>query len=508
MEQPPPPASPAEPSRALVRAWALFVVGFLVLRVSPLTFVDPDLFHQVALAREIFRRGAVPMHDTFAYTPTLHPLVHHEWGTGVVSYLAASALGASGFLAFKYALVVAIVALAARAARRGGATALALLVCALPAAQAAHYGFTTIRAGVWSMVALATLANLLRASDRRPAWAAAIPALFALWINLHAGFVVGLGLVGLHALERIGRREPWVHLALAVVASSALTLATPWGLDYPRYLRHGLTMNRASVTEWEPLWASLRVTDTSAWLAMVLLAAYGLRARGLRACAGASAVAVFAYFSLRHHRHLTLFAVVWFAAVPAWLAATPLLRAVQDVTVRASRVLAPLLALTGAVWLVAGALERPWALTVPSTPLYRRERIPTYPVGAADYLVHHRVRANVMTPFVEGAYMMWRLAPQGARISFDSRYEAAYPRRVADEHFAFYDAAPGWPTMLRRYPTDIVLVPRDARVAQGMATRPGWRVVYADDLYLLVAREGLALPFVDLRGYEIVARFP
>ncbi len=404
--------------------------------------------------------------------------------------------------------MVAVIALAARAARGAGASALSLVLCALPAAQAAHYGFTTLRAGAWSMLALALLANLIPSSDRRRAWAAAIPLLFLFWINVHAGFVVGIGLVGLQIVERLWRRERWVHLAVALAAACALTLATPYGVAFLRYLRHGLTMNRAGVQEWNPLWSSVRWGDWAAWLSMVLVAGYALRARGLRACAGAAAVAVFALFSLRHQRHLTLFAVVWFSTVPAWLKGTSLERAVEGISARTARLLALLLWIAGGVWLVTGLLLKPWALTVPTTMQFRVEGFPTYPVGPADYLLRHHIRGNVMTPFIEGAYMMWRLSPHGVRISFDSRYEAAYPRQVAMNHFGFYAGAPGWERVLRRYPTDLVLLPRDARVVPGMAALAGWRVVYVDDLFLLFARDGLEAPFVDLRGYEIVARFP
>lgn len=507
------PSSESAPARAaaprgVIAAGAAALVAFVVLKVSPLAFVDPDVFHQIALAREILRRGAVPLRDTFSYTPTLNPFVHHEWGTGMVSYAIAQTLGGQGFLAFKYVLVAAVIALAVRAARRAGASALAVIACGLPAAQAAHYGFTTIRAGMWSMVALAALLNVLHATRDRRRWALALVPLFALWINLHAGFVVGIGLLGLEAIERALRKEPFAHLAAGVVAACALVFATPYGVDYPRYLAHGLFMKRADITEWAPLWVSLRWNDLSAWGAMVALAAYGLRARGLRGCEGAAGVAVFALFALQHHRHLTLFGVLWLARVPGWISDTPLVRAFEAVVARRRALVTLLLGVTAAVWLSAGMLLRPWSLVVPTTPQYRRERWPTYPAGAVAYLFQARFRGNVMTPFQEGGYVMWQLAPQGVRVSYDSRYEAAYPSSVGRAHGIFYSASPGWSSVLRAYPTDVVLVPRDMRAVTAMLSAPGWKVVYGDDLYMLFARADSPLPLVDRRGYTIVASFP
>jgi hypothetical protein len=73
---------------------------------------------------------------------------------------------------------------------------------------------------------------------------------------------------------------------------------------------------------------------------------------------------------------------------------------------------------------------------------------------------------------------------------------------------AFYAGAPGWPSVLRAWPPDAVLVPRDAGVLGPFLALPGWRVVYGDDLYVVMARDGAALPFVDRRGVEFVGRLP
>lgn len=497
----------AAPSRAPVAA-AAAALAFVALKVSPLSFADPDMFHQLALAREYLARGAMPARDPFAYTPTRVPLVHHEWGAGVLWLAVTRVGGAGGFLAFKFLLVAAVIALTIRAARRAGAPTWAVLLAAFPAAHAAHYGFTTIRAGLLSMVALAALENVLHAARARRGWVLAALPLFALWINVHAGFVVGLGVLGLEAIERAARREPWAHLAAVTVASACLTLATPWGVEFPRHLALALTMKRPDIPEWSPLWTGGRWADVAVWGCMVGVAARGVARLGLRRCAGAAAVALFALASLKHHRHFTLFAVLWFSRVPAWLAGDPALEAWGAVVARRRAMIAALFALVAAVWSAIAATARPWELVVPSTVAYRAEGWPTYPVGAVAYLDAQDFRGNVMTPFIEGAWVSWQLAPRGVRVSYDSRYEAAYTDLVSRAHGAFYAGAPGWADVLRRWPPDVVLVPRDAAVLRPMLGLPGWRVTYGDDLYVLFARTGSRLPFVDRRHVEFVARFP
>jgi len=507
-----PVAVPRAPfRRAVVALWAMAMLGLVLLKVSPLTFVDPDLWHQMSLARELWATGRVPLVDVFAYTPTLRPLVHHEWGAGVIALAVASVGGPALFLALKYLIVAGVLAFSVRAARRRGADPATLLACALPAILAAHYGFTTIRAQLWTLLALAFLMNVLaedEAGKRR--WMLAWLLVHLLWVNVHAGFVVGLGFLGLWAVERALWREPFLHVAAVTAVAAALTLVNPWGLDYLTYLARGLLHERASITEWAPLWVDLRLrwADLATWGAMLALTGYAIAARGPRSCRGIAIVAVSFVFALLHQRHITILAVTFFALVTPWLAGTPLAEKLRQLVARRAPLFAVLGALGFLVWSSAGMLSSPWALKLPADLEARHRGWPTYPIGAADYLTEAGFRGNVMTPFVEGAYMMWRLHPQGALVSHDGRFEAAYVDSVSTDHTTFYSAAPGWEAVLRAYPTDVVLVPRHFAVLRPLQSLPGWSVVYGDDLYVLVARAELELPYVDRRGTVFHGSFP
>jgi hypothetical protein len=98
-----------------------------------------------------------------------------------------------------------------------------------------------------------------------------------------------------------------------------------------------------------------------------------------------------------------------------------------------------------------------------------------------------------MTPFMVGPFVTWKLAPR-VNVSLDGRYEAAYPVRLLTEQSDFYDARPGWPAMLDRYPTDVVLARRTAPVVAVLPTQATWRLVYQDNEYVLFSRPSLDLP--------------
>src|SRR4051794_32729826 len=125
----------------------------------------------MALAREIFSLHHVPQKDLFAYTPTVFPVVHHEWGTGVLLYLATKAFGAPALLAIRYLLAFSTIALASRIAlRRGGVLACVALVAFLVAIPLSN-GFTTVRGQDFTLYFTCVLLFLLEwEREGRLAW--------------------------------------------------------------------------------------------------------------------------------------------------------------------------------------------------------------------------------------------------------------------------------------------------------------------------------------------------
>ncbi len=98
--------------KSLRRAMLFGLGGGFLAAISRLNVLDLDLFHEMALIREAFRLGFLPRTDTFSYVPTISPVVHHEWGTGLILYLVTVqlGLGAAGLMVLKY-LLTAFIAL-------------------------------------------------------------------------------------------------------------------------------------------------------------------------------------------------------------------------------------------------------------------------------------------------------------------------------------------------------------------------------------------------------------
>ncbi|MDB5336895.1 MAG: hypothetical protein JWN70_2514, partial [Planctomycetaceae bacterium] len=132
------------------------MLGMLIACLSRATALDPDLFHELALIREAFHVGRIPIRDTFAYTPTIDPIVHHEWGTGAVLYLAtlSSQLGGTGLILVEYALCLFIAIGSYACARRRGASEPVISFFMPMALIMAWVGFSTVRAQVFTLAFL------------------------------------------------------------------------------------------------------------------------------------------------------------------------------------------------------------------------------------------------------------------------------------------------------------------------------------------------------------------
>ena len=461
----------------------------------------------MALARETLALGRLPWEDRFAYTPTVFPVVHHEWATGFILYGVASTLGAPGIMALKYALTIGVAAMCVWTARRRGASSITILSLAPAIVLAGCYGFTTIRAQLFTMFFFAVLLNLLDLDARgRRWWMALWLLMFLLWLNIHAGFVVGLLVLGAYTLEQIVRRQPFAHLIVLGLVMTAMVAVNPYGVSYYGYLAEGLTMARPMILEWLPLWKN-DSTTFCVYLLSVLVVCYAAANLGPRNLPGLLIVALTGYEALMHTRHLSLYFVAWLSYAPAWLEQTPLAETLESLWTRRRAWVAGFSVVIAVMCLSRAVPSEFWKMKVPVTPADENTGRPMYPAGAVDYLIDTRFHGNLMVPFVPGGFVMWKLHPN-VKVSLDGRYEVAYQHGILEENESLYTAADGWQKILAKYPTDVILVPRTCKLVEVINTAEGWKRVYRDGGYELYARSGLDLPVVARGEATSPAEFP
>lgn len=513
-------------------AWLLIALASCFLAyVARVHEVTHDVFHEMSLFREALVRGDFPQEEVFAYTDTVNPSVHHEWATGAVLYFATvgSGFGLAGLAILKFALIAALWLLLYRVARMRGAHPFVFALVAIFCFPVFWVGFATVRAQLFTLVFIAAQIWMQEQDWRgRRSWILLWLVMFIAWLNLHAGFVVGCGLIAFHSLERFAYlwwneksfaralHGTWHLIAAAPLAIACLQL-NPYGWQYIPYLVRAIAMERPLIREWQPIWnthdpvGTLSLFAVSILLAVIGLRAIWLRKLPIRRARGAAFLALTTYMTIKHIRHGSIFGVVWMAYVPAWISRSGLGNALVDFArTHRTRTIQVCQAFSLACILFA-SYHHFWRPTLPPQPLYSSA---SYPSDAVAYLKEHDFRGNLMTPFHVGAYVSWEMYPD-VRVSFDGRYEVAYQEHIMPDHNRFYDAEPDWWVVLEKYPTDAVLIHKqapvcdalrsfdDGGVAIGEATESNWRYAYEDDAFIILATQDSKLPKLDRRG-EII----
>jgi hypothetical protein len=485
-------------SDAWLRCVSIVGSALFFLSLISYNFVDIDIWHQMALIRESVKAGHLLRADPFAYTPTITPWIDHEWGAGGIAYFATLWLGGRILLILKFLLAAGTFAACWRCATELGADHRITSLCALLAVFLAYLGFfATIRAQVYSFFFTALLMLFWQKdTGRSGVWLLGWLFVFAVWVNLHGGFVVGIGLTALYCIERVLRGESYRRLLVALLAMTLEIFFTPYGTSYFGYLGRALWMARPYAPEWRPVW-DLGPLWVICFLVAVITVGYAVASIGVRRTPGILPLLGAAGEALLHRKLLPVFAVVWFCCAPFYLHQTPAGQWLVQFAQRRRRfVLAAwtVLALAGSV---AAARQKAWELRVPQ---------PIYPVGAVQYLAQQRFQGNVMVPFRVGAYLSWKLYP-AVKVSLDGRYEEVYSDEVMRRIFDFYEARPGWQDVLSSYPTDVVVVPRDSPVYKGLR-ETAWSPVYEDMQFVLYAKPGLEMSKRDDSARSFAGVFP
>jgi hypothetical protein len=186
--------------------------------------LDPDFGWHLTTGNYILAHHKIPRHDLYTYTAKGHSWVDHEWGSDVILALTYH-LGGYLLSAVLFALI--------------WASAIMLIgwklnPLVLLAGSLAMLPYAGIRPIAWSVLGFAICLKLLSGKlNSKLLWL--IPILFAVWANLHAGFIAGLALIAYFAFVKRNRK-----LLLILVVSAAATLANAYGINLYGEVAHTL----------------------------------------------------------------------------------------------------------------------------------------------------------------------------------------------------------------------------------------------------------------------------
>jgi len=465
-----------------------FFLFLFVFGLSP--FVDPDLWWHLAAGRQILNQGLI-LGDTFSYTFSGKIAFHHEWLAEALMYAVYRSAGLTTLTLLFAALTVLAFALVYANCAKRPLLAVALIAIGASASQSA-FGvrpqiLTLVFAALWMLLLDGVRQKRI---GIRAFWV--FPCLTVLWVNLHAGFALGIVLLLLYAVcdslqrrqnpgcEKCFSKKEIFYLLLTALGCAAASVVNPHGLKIWPFLYSALNSGgiERNILEWAPV----HFTVSRYW-PFGILGIFGILAWiGAKKRPSISESLLFwgsACLGLSAERHIALFAVLGLPALSRVLDANhtsgPLSKLFEQRFHQAS--VAPLKNIMGILVLSAMLLFGMRAAGFKLANL-SGNILTEYPVWAVRYLkASGMASAKGFHDYDWGGYLIWQEIP----VFVDGRANGLYPRVFLERYFRMSRLAESWESLNRDYGFAYALVRNGSGLDRYLARHPDWRAAYEDD---------------------------
>jgi hypothetical protein len=479
---------------------------------------DADIGWHIRNGQHILTTHSVPRADYFSYSMQGRPWYAWEWLYDALISGIHSVAGLNGVVLFSAGLVALVFALLFRLTLKASGNLLVALgltllsgVASLIHLLARPHLFTWL----FTLIFFHALMSFQRGERKR---LLLLPALMLLWVNLHAGFLVGIALLGLFIAANVWTRVTTAsaqvrtqaqahlrHLGLVLLLTLAATMVTPYGyrlyIHLHNYLGSRYLMDH--IAEFQsPDFHLLQIKAFAALLIIALLAPALSRVK-IRAI-DMLVIAFSAWVGLYAVRNLPLASILLTLTLTPMLAAafqgverdnhvSPWLRKVAAKVERYStrmgameqkfkgHVLAAIVLVVVIAMAVLGARAPQKGLAVQFDP----KRVP---VQAAEFMAAHNIRSHFYAPDNWSGYLIYRLYPD-VRVMMDDRHDF-YGEKFVRDYLKVAQASYGWREVLDANQVNWVLIPVASPLSSTLKETRNWKVVHDDGMAIIFERVG------------------
>ena len=472
----------------------ILAMGLFIMAARSIT--DPDVWWHLRTGQLLVQSHHVFHNDPYSFTRLGQPWVDHEWLSQIFIFALYRVTGWGGLIAGFAVLIAAAFLLVFK--RSSGQPYLAGAITVWGAvASIPCWG---VRPQMLTLLLASVFLLLLERSYDRPNLLWWTPPLALLWVNLHAGFAVGIALLLLFLIGdgldlAFGYKDPQLsqarfrRLALVTLTCAAVVPLNPYGMQmyrYPFETLHSRTM-LAYIGEWmSPDFHQSRYLPTLflmlATLVLPVLSPRRWRPRELLL------LSVTTYAALRSLRHIPLYVLVAVPLLSGMIEAclrargkTALLDAPSHPLAR-PKLIANTLLLAGFLFFTVARLHYV-ILRQPET------ETKEFPAAAASFIMTSRPPAPLLNSYNWGGYFIWKLFPD-YEVYIDGRADL-YGDTFMDNFAAtYYLKGNAWQDPLAQWGIQTVILPPDAPLILALRGLPSWREVFADSQAVVLTRAG------------------
>ncbi|MFC5863786.1 hypothetical protein ACFPT7_15870 [Acidicapsa dinghuensis] len=451
-------------------------------------FNDPDMWWHLRMGQMIFNSHSIPTADSFSFTANHHLLVPHEWLAQLSIYSVYHFFGYSGLMLWLCAALSAIYIAG-------------YILCGLYSGnwKVAFLGalvlfvFSTVGASVRPqllgyLLLLFELLIIHLGRTRSVRWFWLMPLLFAIWINIHGSFFLGILLtavylaasffdfrVGSITSQRWARATRGQFLAATLVSIAALFI-NPDGLRqvvFPIDLMLREPINLAGVQEWHPL----QLTSERGVVLLLVLAAIFLLVALRRAEIRLEELLLLAlglWLAGGHDRMLFVFGILTAPVFVRLLA-----NEWENYNPAADRLLPNVIMIMLAMATVWIGFPRPAAL---------RSQIESgSPVAAVSYIQSHHLTGPMLNDYTFGGYLIWAMPEHPVFI--DGRAEIYEWAGVLSQYMNWMNLNTDPEALLDQYHIQFCLLNANSYMVRVLTMTHHWKLVYSDRMSAILVRD-------------------
>ncbi|BDI32807.1 hypothetical protein CCAX7_48580 [Capsulimonas corticalis] len=465
-----------------------------------------DLFWQIRTGHDIAVTGHAPHSDTFSWTRYGTPWIAHEWLCFLLMWKLMQIGGFSAIWIAESAMVaLTFIVVYIHILRETEGSPITSFLLALSAAIVSC-GFFQPRPHLWTYLFLAiTIATIMRLRKPDASWKNSwlLLIVFLIWSNVHAGVIVGVGMVFAFAIgdalqawsspaERGDLLARAKRTALLGIACAATTFFTPY--SWHIYENMGATLGNTTMLNIVSEWASPNFHDADGKVLEVFLGllAYGVAfTRRKREWAPILILILLVHEALAASRNVPLLAVAGmmlispdiYSGIKRHLLTS---RDAGASLFAASPTLVSVIAVAVAI-VAASAMRSASALQnigYPHEPLAPRIATASYQLGSFPSAACRFMEAEQFPASVKiyniydiGGYLIWRL-PQYP-VFVDGRADVYFGKTLEDTN-KIYSLPYNWRSLMDSYGVDVIFTTATQNQTKIYLDAPDWALVYAD----------------------------
>lgn len=438
---------------------------FCILLACLANNYDYDLFARLLVGEHFFTFGHLAYKDFLSYTPT-HNWYDHEYGASLIFYFFYKILGPFGLI-ISHALTlfgtVYFVRKTQLLQKHAYPTSVFFLVVFL--LFLSHLNPNIVRCHMFSFLFYAITLYILektRLYNSKLIWL--MPAIIIVWNNIHGGVVSGLGIIFIYMIGEILTKNEWKKYLFVLLISTPLLVINPYGLEYLNFLFSANTKNRTYITEWWPAIANRHILYyyqpfcISAITSLIALCDITNKKRFN--LTRFLALLTTTYLGFTHVKLLSI-AIITVAS----LYHNEILSFLHKKTIKIANIITTLVISISVLY-------------IPFThPLTARVDLEKFPAMETEFLKINKISGNILTSFGQGSFVSYKLYPQNL-IYMDGRYEEVYYDKEFDNLMHFERGDKTWDTVLKEYPTEILILEKDSHCYNYFKNIPTWTKIY------------------------------